>query len=1188
MSEESESDGSAESAESAESIDMQTGPTAETDDHTQSGEAGTTNTLSTDQLYNVFETAGRPVVTASTIARHFSESQATITEQLSTLIDTGVVDRIAVDDDPVVYYPTSLSEMTTRERIVVFPDRREIIVDNPTQYTRAQLTQFAYLADTTGKRQPIEQRGPQVGEETADRSGTNVSNPGETTVSENVDSDTDADTGVNTYTPRQSQSRGYLYRVRQEDIWQAPFDDLGTLISVIRSTLPRRVPELESWVETQWKRANRFRLFTHDDGYVVLEAASESLMGNVARQKLSEDQLRAPVSDTESWVNSDEVASVKRVLYEAGYPVVDERDLDTGDPIDVDLTATLREYQQSWVDTFLDQQAGVYVGPPGSGKTIAATATIAAVGGETLILVPSRELAAQWRKSLTGESTLTDDQIGEYHGGEKNIRSVTIATYQTAGMDRHRQLFDSRKWGLIVYDEVQHIPSDVFRRSADLQTSHRLGLSVHGETIIPVKRGDTVSVEPIEEFVSDYLDEESGISSVSEVETIGVTKQGKVVWTPVTAAMRHRNTADLYTVQADNGQKVTVTEDHSLLVYDSKERAIVERTPTELEEGEYLLQPTTVPEINDEQSRIDVLSLLDEGYILLNDEIPESAFEPLYDQQTGTINNRYNWRSGGSLPISVAREIELDRSYIDGVYKQDKQYQIPPSVDMVDFARLVGLFVADGAMSERCVEFYATDSAEGSEIEAFESAIRAVVPDAEPNRMQSGQNCTTLCVGGPLIDVLKQLAIDDGVRQKSIPPFIFSTESAREGFIQGIELGDGYHQQRSQDRECATISTSSEEFTQGLNLVLAAGGCVGGNYRRSEDITAQDRKPDIVEDSLVQLNPKNRFKTPRNAIIPFSGQLRKAYGSIGRTPNHNHEDQRTRVGPTLKKGLTGRQRITADEIELLGEHGDIPDGRRLLEADVAMLSIDSVTPSSDTEYVYDLSTETENFLGNHLFCHNSATPVREDDKESEIFTLIGPPIGTDWAELFDAGFVAEPEVEIRYVPWRDEMVRNEYASADGRERYQLAATNPAKIAEIRYLCETHPNSKTLIFVDYLDQGKEIAEALDTPFISGETRHYDRQQQFEAFRNGELQTLVVSRIADEGIDLPNAELAIVASGLGGSRRQGTQRAGRTMRPVGSAVMYVLATRGTREEDFAQQQMRHLAGKGVRIQETNVSE
>jgi len=79
-----------------------------------------------------------------------------------------------------------------------------------------------------------------------------------------------------------------------------------------------------------------------------------------------------------------------------------------------------------------------------------------------------------------------------------------------------------------------------------------------------------------------------------------------------------------------------------------------------------------------------------------------------------------------------------------------------------------------------------------------------------------------------------------------------------------------------------------------------------------------------------------------------------------------------------------------------------------------------------------------------------------------------------------------------------------------------------------------------------------------------------------------------RVGDEGIDLPNAELAIVASGLGGSRRQGSQRAGRTMRPTGSALVYVLATRGSSEEEFAQRQMRHLARKGIRVRETNVAE
>jgi len=166
------------------------------------------------------------------------------------------------------------------------------------------------------------------------------------------------------------------------------------------------------------------------------------------------------------------------------------------------------------------------------------------------------------------------------------------------------------------------------------------------------------------------------------------------------------------------------------------------------------------------------------------------------------------------------------------------------------------------------------------------------------------------------------------------------------------------------------------------------------------------------------------------------------------------------------------------------------------------------------------------------------------------------------------------------------------------------------------------NKKALVFVEYLDHGEAIADALDAPFISGETPHHERTELFRRFREGrdassagsasgrddadgaggvddpeaadeaspvdDIDVLVVSRVGDEGIDLPNAELAIVASGLGGSRRQGSQRAGRTMRPTGSALVYVLATRGSGEEEFAQRQMRHLARKGVRVRETNVAE
>ncbi len=533
-------------------------------------------------------------------------------------------------DEPV---GTRRTETDPPERIVVFPTRREIIVDRPTQSTRARLSAFAQLSETN--------------DETA-----------------------------------------YRYVIREQDIWNAPYETYDELRASVRSTVGRRYEALEAWVESQWERAHKFRLVTRED-YVVLEAKSADLLGNVAEQHLDEGVLRARMGDTTAWVAANRTAELKRTLYEAGYPVRDHRTLDAGDDLPMELTLSLRPYQVDWVSRFLEAKSGVLVGPPGSGKTVAALGVMAELEGETLVLVPSRELARQWRENVVANTTLDAAQVGEYHGGEKEIRSVTIATYRTAGMERHRALFDARRWGLIVYDEVHHIPSPIHRKSATLQTKHRLGLT--------------------------------------------------------------------------------------------------------------------------------------------------------------------------------------------------------------------------------------------------------------------------------------------------------------------------------------------------------------------------------------------------------------------------------------------------------------------------------------------------------------ATPVRESDDQKEIYTLIGRPIGTDWEALFDAGYVAEPTVEIRCVPWTSERHRTEYESTVGHAKRQLAASNPAKIREIAAILAEHADSKALVFVEYIEQGNAIAEALSVPFMSGETPHARRSRLLDRFRTGELDTLVVSRVGDEGIDLPDAEIAIAASGLGGSRRQGAQRAGRTMRPVGKSRMYVLATQGTREEEFARRRTRHLSTRGVRVRE-----
>ena len=598
-------------------------------------DSDSTPELELDAVYDAIDAVGRPHLTATEFSRKTDLTPDEARAALERLADDGDIERQDVSEVESVWYPTDIAEVTDRERVVLFPDRREVVVEHPDQFTRAQLSQFARLQDT-------------------------------------------------------NRSGGYVYELREEDIWAAPHESLDDLLTTMRDVLGERSPHLEEWVTSQWERARKFRLKTHEDGYVVLEAESDDLMGNVARPKLDDDHLRAPISDSESWVNEDATAEIKRTLYEAGYPVRDDRDLETGDAIEMDLRLRLRDYQQDWVERFTEQGSGVFVGPPGSGKTVAAMGAMAAIGGETLILVPSRELATQWRDELVRHTSLTDDDIGEYHGGEKEIRAVTIATYRTAGMDRHRKLFDQRKWGLIVFDEVHHVPSPIHRRSADLQTKHRLGLT--------------------------------------------------------------------------------------------------------------------------------------------------------------------------------------------------------------------------------------------------------------------------------------------------------------------------------------------------------------------------------------------------------------------------------------------------------------------------------------------------------------ATPTRESDDEEEIFTLIGPPIGTDWGKLFDEGYVAEPEVEIRLVPWGNETEQSEYSSTSGHDRRQAAASNTGKIDEIRYALAENPAAKALVFIEYLDQGEAISEAIDAPFISGETPHARREKLFDEFRRGELTTLVVSRVGDEGIDLPDAELALVASGLGGSRRQGAQRAGRTMRPAGDARMVILATRGTTEEDFVRRQMRHLASKGIRVTET----
>ncbi|QOR71496.1 DEAD/DEAH box helicase [Ruania alkalisoli] len=211
----------------------------------------------------------------------------------------------------------------------------------------------------------------------------------------------------------------------------------------------------------------------------------------------------------------------------------------------------------------------------------------------------------------------------------------------------------------------------------------------------------------------------------------------------------------------------------------------------------------------------------------------------------------------------------------------------------------------------------------------------------------------------------------------------------------------------------------------------------------------------------------------------------------------------------------------------------------------------------------------------------TATLVREDGREDEVFSLIGPKrYDAPWKDIESQGYIAPADcTEVRLdLPHSDRMA---YAMAEPEDRYRLAATASAKTAVVRELLKKHAGEQTLIIGQYIDQLTELSEALDAPVITGSTTVPERQRLFEAFRTGELTTLVVSKVANFSIDLPEAAVAIQISGSFGSRQEEAQRLGRVMRPKAdgrTAHFYAIVTRDTVDQDFAAHRQRFLAEQG----------
>jgi DNA excision repair protein ERCC-3 len=211
----------------------------------------------------------------------------------------------------------------------------------------------------------------------------------------------------------------------------------------------------------------------------------------------------------------------------------------------------------------------------------------------------------------------------------------------------------------------------------------------------------------------------------------------------------------------------------------------------------------------------------------------------------------------------------------------------------------------------------------------------------------------------------------------------------------------------------------------------------------------------------------------------------------------------------------------------------------------------------------------------------TATLVREDGREGDVFSLIGPKrYDAPWKDIESQGWIAPADcVEVRVtLPAAERLT---YATAEPDERYRLASCTHHKIDVVRDLVDAHPDQPTLVIGQYIEQLDELAGALDAPVIKGETPVKERQRLFDAFRHGEVGLLVVSKVANFSVDLPTAEVAIQVSGSFGSRQEEAQRLGRLLRPKTegrTAHFYTIVSRDTIDAEFAQNRQRFLAEQG----------
>src|SRR4051795_6474229 len=280
----------------------------------------------------------------------------------------------------------------------------------------------------------------------------------------------------------------HTYRITPLGLWnaRAAGHDAEQVVDVLLRYSRYPVPHaLLVDVADTMARYGRLQLTKDPAHGLVLTSFDRAVLEEVLRNKKIAPMLGTRIDDDTVAVHASERGRLKQMLLKVGWPAEDLAGYVDGEAHTIELDQTdweLRDYQADAVEGFWAGGSGVVVLPCGAGKTLVGAAAMAKASATTLILVTNTVAGRQWKRELVARTSLTEDEIGEYSGERKEVRPVTIATYQVMttrrkGEHLHLSLFSAREWGLIIYDEVHLLPAPVFRMTADIQSRRRLGLT---------------------------------------------------------------------------------------------------------------------------------------------------------------------------------------------------------------------------------------------------------------------------------------------------------------------------------------------------------------------------------------------------------------------------------------------------------------------------------------------------------------------------------------------------------------------------------------------------------------------------------------------------------------------------------------------------------------------------------------